>query len=71
MRRSTFLLVSLISLALTACATVLSVMPVGDEPVYLEPAHWEGLWITGSGEPDEPQKGNPHGQCCRCGRGDP
>ncbi|RPJ12745.1 MAG: DUF3466 family protein [Deltaproteobacteria bacterium] len=56
MHRSTFLLVSLISLALTACTNVSSVMPVGDEPVYLKPEDWEGLWMEGTGHPDDPNK---------------
>jgi probable HAF family extracellular repeat protein len=57
MHRSTFLLVSLISLALTACTNVFSVMPVGDEPVYLEPIYWEGQWLAGwNDEPDDPEK---------------
>jgi len=44
MRRSTFLLVLMMGLAMTACSWVTSVVPVGDSPVYLEPEEWEGLW---------------------------
>ena len=50
MRITTFLLASLMGLAVTACRTVYndvySVMPVGDDPVYLEPKEWEGLWAS-------------------------
>jgi len=31
-------------------------MPVGDEPVYLKPEDWEGLWMEGTGHPDDPNK---------------
>jgi probable HAF family extracellular repeat protein len=50
MRTLTFLLASLMVLATTACSTVYSVMPVGDEPVYLEPEKWEGLWAVNFGD---------------------
>jgi len=50
MRITTFLVASLMGLAMTACRTVYndvySVMPVGDDPVYLEPKEWEGLWAS-------------------------
>lgn len=46
MRTLTFLLASLMGLAMTACTTLYSVMPVGDQPVYLEPKEWEGLWAN-------------------------
>jgi probable HAF family extracellular repeat protein len=50
MRTLTLLLASLMGLAVTACSTVYndvySVMPVGDDPVYLEPKEWEGLWAS-------------------------
>ncbi len=45
MRRTVSMLAGLIAVALSACTTVISLMPVGDEPVYLEPEKWEGLWV--------------------------
>jgi probable HAF family extracellular repeat protein len=53
MRRSTFLLVPMMGLAVTACSYVTSVEPVGDKPVYLEPKKWEGLWKYDREENDE------------------
>jgi probable HAF family extracellular repeat protein len=45
MRRTVSMLAGLIALVLSACASIHSLMPVGDEPVYVEPAEWEGLWV--------------------------
>ena len=45
MCRTLSMLAGLIALSLSACTTVISLMPVGDEPVYLEPEEWEGLWV--------------------------
>jgi hypothetical protein len=45
MRRLSQWAMWLFGLMLAACTEVTSFMQVGDEPVYLEPDDWEGLWL--------------------------
>jgi probable HAF family extracellular repeat protein len=54
--KSQLLLAAAMMLAIAGCTSVSSVKPVGDEPVYLEPRDWEGQWVNGAEEPDDPRK---------------
>jgi len=36
---------------LCGCSVVMSKKPVGDSPVVLDPAEWDGAWITPQGAP--------------------
>lgn len=51
-----FLVGATLLLAIAGCTSVPSVEPIGDEPVYLVPAYWEGQWVSGWNEPDSPDK---------------
>ena len=48
--RITTLLLSLGCVALCSCTNVLCKRPVGDEPVLLDKAKWNGSWTTSDGD---------------------
>lgn len=50
MIKNLMLLVCVLAL-ICGCSVVMSEKPVGDRPVVLEPAGWDGAWMTLQGEP--------------------